>query len=74
MEDELAADVSGLALRARAQVLEDWAAALGGELRRPQTSERYASLERQRRACLAALRVLEAVWRHSHWDGWQLRS
>ncbi|AXE30566.1 EscE/YscE/SsaE family type III secretion system needle protein co-chaperone [Chromobacterium phragmitis] len=74
LEDELAEDAAGLALRARTRELEAWAAELGGELRRPQTAERYASLERQRRACLAALRVLDAVWRRGHWDGGQLRS
>lgn len=66
LEDRLAADPDG---HLRGEMLNRLSAevtALGRLQREQQPAARYASLERQRLACLAAMRVIEQVWRRLH--------
>lgn len=66
LEDQLAADPDGHVRRALMNRLNDEIAALGRLQREPQPAERYASLERQRIACAAAMRVVDQVWQRLH--------
>lgn len=66
LEDQLAADASGHLRRELLSHLNAEVTALGRQQRQPQTAGCYASLERQRLACLAAMRVVDQVWRRLH--------
>ncbi|KIA79932.1 type III secretion system protein, YseE family [Chromobacterium piscinae] len=66
LEDRLAADASGHQRRALLDALNETVMALGRAQREPQSAERYASLERQRLAALAAMRVVDTVWSRLH--------
>lgn len=66
LEDQLAADADGHLRRALMDRLTDEISALGRLQREPQSAERYASLERQRVACAAAMRVVDHVWQRLH--------
>lgn len=66
LEDSLACDPSGHQLRALLDRLDAAATELGREQRQPQSAARYASLERKRRACLAAMQVMTCAWERWH--------
>lgn len=42
---------------------------LSRQLREPRPETQYASLERRRRSCIAAMRVIEQVWLRFHHAG-----
>ena len=73
LEDGLAADVQGhwrqvLQLRLEAAIDD-----LARQQRMPQSPARFAALARQRASCLAALQVIDTVWRRFHQGSAQFR-
>lgn len=66
LEDRLACDPSGQQLRELLDRLSAAATELGREQRQPQRAANYTSLERKRRACLAAMQVLTCAWERWH--------
>ncbi|MEN6082264.1 EscE/YscE/SsaE family type III secretion system needle protein co-chaperone [Chromobacterium piscinae] len=73
LEDTLAADPNGRDLGWMLAALAAEAANLGLRQRQPQSAAAYAKLERQRLACLAAMRVVDTVWHRRHRGTAQLR-
>ena len=74
LEDNLADDVQGHLRQALQLRLEIAIADLARQQRQPQSPAGFAALSRQRGACLAALRVVDTVWRRLHLGGAQFRS
>ena len=66
LEDTLAADPLGKANHACQQRLQDALASLLQAHRLSLDPETHDLLERQRVACMAAMRVIEEVWRRQH--------
>lgn len=73
LEDDLAADVEGHLRQALQLRLETEIAELARQQRLPQSPANFAVLARRRVACLAALRVIDIVWRRFHQGSAQFR-
>jgi hypothetical protein len=63
IEERLAADRCGDLRREILSRLEAELRVLGQQQREQHSAQDYASLERRRVACLAAIRVVDRVWR-----------